>query len=137
MKTRQAIPEDYARLQEIHEQSGLGFPMPDLDSKMIEGIEVVVDDQGEIMMAAVAKRVPEIYLLAAPGKLHPVVRMEGIRLLHSALRDTIVPKGYPEGFAFVCPSIEKAFGRHLRKWFGWQRTWPAYRVTDWKGEPSA
>ena len=67
MKTRAAIPEDFPRLKEIHAQSGLKFPLPDLDSAMIEGIEVVVDDRGEIMFAAIAKRVPEFYMLAPSG----------------------------------------------------------------------
>ena len=137
MKTRPAIPEDYARLKEIHAENGLDFPIPDLDSPMIEGIEVVVDERGEIMMAAIAKRVPEIYLLAPQGQLHPVVKMEGIRLLHSALRDNIASKGYTEFFSFVAPAVEKSFGRHLRKWFGWEKCWQAYRVLDWKGELNA
>jgi hypothetical protein len=66
-----------------------------------------------------------------------MVKMEGIRLLHGAIRDTIASKGYKEGFAFIPPSIEKAYGRHLRKWFGWEATWPAYRILDWKGESNA
>ena len=70
-------------------------------------------------------------MLAPAGQLHPVVKMEGIRLLHGALRDTIAAKGYTEYFSFV---EDKAFGRHLGKWFGWERTWPAYRVMDWKSE---
>jgi hypothetical protein len=134
MRTRPATPEDYARLKEIHEHSGLKFPMPDLESGLIEGIEVVVDERGEVMMGAAVQRVPEVYLFLPQGKLHPVVKMEGIRLLHGALRDNISSKGYREYFSFV---ESNAFGRHLKKWFGWEKAWPAYRVRDWKGEPSA
>jgi hypothetical protein len=137
MRTRPAVREDYARLREIHERSGLKFPLPDLDSPMTEAVEVVVDEQGEIMLAAIAVRTAEIVLLAPKGQLHPVVKMEGIRLLHSAIRDTICPKGYAEGFAFCPPQIAKSFGRHLKKWFGWQTCWSAYRILDWKGEPDA
>jgi hypothetical protein len=135
--TRPATPEDYERLKEIHASSGMTFPMPDFDSKMIEGIEVVVDERGEIMLAAVAQRTAEIYLFSPKGQLHPVVKMEGIRLLHSSLRDTLADKGYTEFFSFLEPSRERSFGRHLHKWFGWEKTWPAYRVRDWKGEPDA
>lgn len=137
MRTRPATPEDFARLREIHAESGLEFPLPDLDSAMIEGIEVVEDDRGEIMMAAIGHKAIEITLLAPAEKLHPMVKMEGIRVLHSSLRDTLASKGYTEYFSFIEPSIEKSFGRHLRKWFGWQKCWQAYKVTDWKGEPSA
>ena len=134
MKTRAATPEDYARLKEIHAESGQEFEFPDLASDLIEGIELVEDERGEIILAAIAKRVPEIYLLAPKGRLHPVVKMEGIKLLHSALRDSIASKGYSEFFSFVTCG---AFGRHLKKWFGWEKCLPAYRVRDWKGEPSA
>jgi hypothetical protein len=124
-------------MRQFYAQSGLEFEMPDLSSPMIEAAELVVDERGEVIMAAVAQRTLEIYLLSPAGQLHPMVKMEGIRLLHGAIRDTIASKGYKEGFAFIPPSIEKAYGRHLRKWFGWEKTWPAYRILDWKGEPNA
>jgi hypothetical protein len=124
-------------MRQFYAQSGLEFEMPDLSSPMIEAAELVVDERGEVIMAAVAQRTLEIYLLSPAGQLHPMVKMEGIRLLHGAIRDTIASKGYKEGFAFIPPSIEKAYGRHLRKWFGWEKTWPAYSISDWKGESNA
>ena len=137
MKTRAANSEDREMMRQFYAQSGLEFEMPDLSSPMIEAAELVVDERGEIIMAAVAQRTLEIYLLSPVGQLHPMVKMEGIRLLHEAIRDTIASKGYKEGFAFIPPSIEKAYGRHLRKWFGWEATWKCYRIQDWKGEPNA
>jgi hypothetical protein len=134
MITRSATIEDFPKLAEIHEQSGLKFPMPPLVSPMIEAVELVVDERGEILMGAVAQRAAELYLLAPAGGLHPVVKMDGIRLLHGAIRDNICPKGYTEGFAFIPPGIERSYGRHLRKWFGWEATWKAYRIADWKSE---
>jgi hypothetical protein len=124
-------------MRQLYAQSGLEFEMPDLSSPMIEAAELVVDERGEVIMAAVAQRTLEIYLLSPAGQFHPMVKMEGIRLLHGAIRDTIASKGYKEGFSFISPSIEKSFGRHLRKWFGWEATWPAYRILDWKGESNA
>lgn len=129
MRTRAANPADFARLKELYAESEQVFEMPDLNSPLIEGIEIVEDERGEIMLAAIAKRVPEIYLLAPKGKYHPAVKMEGIRLLHSALRDSIADKGYQEFFSFVTC---RPFGRHLKKWFGWDKCLPAYRVRDWK-----
>ena len=137
MKTRAANSEDREMMRQLYAQSGLEFEMPDLSSPMIEAAELVVDERGEVIMAAVAQRTLEIYLLSPSGQFHPMVKMEGIRLLHGAIRDTIAHKGYKEGFSFIPPSIEKAYGRHLRKWFGWEKTWPAYRILDWKGESNA
>ena len=135
MKVRSANPEDFETLRRAHAQSGLIFKMPDLGSRMTEAAELVIDERGEIVMGAVAQRAAEIFLFSPAGQLHPVVKMEGIRLLHGAIRDNIVPKGYTEGFAFIPPEIERSYGRHLRKWFGWEKTWAAYRILDWKGEP--
>lgn len=135
MITRTAKPEDYDTLKRLHAESGLDFPFPALDSPTMEALEVVVDERGEIILGAVAQRTLEIYLFSPAGQLHPVVKMEGIRLLHGAIRDTIAKKGYSEGFSFIPPQIEKSYGRHLRRWFGWEKTWPAYRILDWKGVP--
>jgi hypothetical protein len=134
MRIREAIPEDFERLKEI---SLPGFPVPDLSSPSILGVQVVTDESGEILLGAAAQRTAEIFLFCPPGCLHPAVKMEGIRLLHGGIRDTIVPKGYSEGFSFVEPHVERAFGRHLIRRFGWEKTWPAYRILDWKGEPHA
>lgn len=133
MNTRPAEERDYEVLKSIHERAKLRFPLPDFSSPMIEANEVVVDDRGEIIMAGIAHRTAEIYLLAPPG-FHPMVKMEAIRLLHQSIRDNIAPKGYSEAFSFVQPEFAR-FGRHLHKWFGWEKTWQAYRVLDWKGEP--
>lgn len=135
MKTRAVTVADHGSLRQIYERSGLPFKFPDLESPLIEAAEVVIDEHGEVMLGAVAERTLEIYLFSPAGQFHPVVKMEGIRLLHGAIRDKIASKGYSEGFSFIPPAIEKSYGRHLRRWFGWERTYPAYRILDWKGEP--
>lgn len=137
MKTRPANSIDCEELKQIYAQSGLIFQMPQLDSPLIEAAEVVTDDNGKIMFGAIAQRTLEIYLIAPYGQFHPMVKMEGIRLLHGSIRDTIAIKGYSEGFAFIPPTIEHPYGRHLRKWFGWEKCWPAYRIIDWKGAPKS
>jgi hypothetical protein len=134
MKTRAAMENDCDELRKIYAESGFNFSLPDLSSPMIEAAQLVIDERGEVVMAAMAERTVEIYLLCPASQLHPVVRMEGIRLLHGAIRDTIVGKGYTEGFSFIPPAIERSYGRHLRKRFGWEKTWPAYRILDWKSE---
>ena len=41
-------------MRQFYAQSGLEFEMPDLSSPMIEAAELVVDERGEVIMAAVA-----------------------------------------------------------------------------------
>lgn len=133
MKTRPMEERDFEALTRIYDQAGLRFPMPDLSSPMIEAAEVVVDDRDQVILGGVAQRTAEVYLFCPPS-FHPLVKMEAVGLLHGAIRDTIVPKGYLEAFAFVQPGFQR-FGRHLTKWFGWERTWPCYRIRDWAAEP--
>lgn len=111
------------------------FSLPDFGSPMVEAVEVVVDDWGDVILGGLAQRACEVTLFC-PDAFHPMVKMEAVRMLHGAIRDKISPIGYKEAFSFVQPEFHR-FGRHLEKWFGWEKTWPAYRVLDWKGEPNA
>lgn len=125
---------DIPAIEAIHAAAGYKFPLPDLRSEMMEGAEVVVDELDTPIMAAAAKRGVELYLFCAPGgSMHPTVKMEAVRMLHESLRDTIVSKGYTEGYACVPPEIERSWGRKLKRIFGWDRAWSSYRILDWKG----
>lgn len=125
---------DIPAIEAIHALAGYKFPLPNLLSPMIEGVEVVVDDADAPIMAAAAKRGVELYLFCPPGgPMHPAVKIEGVRMLHESLRNTIVQKGYSEGYAWVPPEIERSFGRKLRRLFGWDKAWSSYRILDWKG----
>ena len=69
MKIRAANSEDREMIRQLYAQSGLEFKMPDLSSPMIEATELVVDERGEVIMAAVAQRTLEIYLFSPAGQL--------------------------------------------------------------------
>ena len=134
MRSRPMEERDIPAIEAIHAVAAYKFPLPDLRSAMIEGAEVIVDQHDVPVLAAVAKRGVEIYLFCPPGgSIHPAVKIDGIRLLHESLRNTIVAKGYNEAYACVPPEIERSWGRKLRKLFGWDRAWSSYRIVDWKG----
>ena len=67
--------------------------------------EVIVDQHDVPVLAAVAKRgVETLSVLASPEwSIHPAVKIDGIRMLHESLRNTIVAKGYNEAYACVPP----------------------------------
>lgn len=134
MKVRPMEQRDLSAIAEIHAQAGYAFPLPDFVSPLMETAQVITDDDGKVLMGAAAKRVPELFLFCAPGgALHPFVKIEAIKMLHEAVRNDLAPKGFIEGFAFIPPEIERAYGRHLRRSFGWEQAWSAYRILDWKG----
>jgi hypothetical protein len=124
---------DIPAIKAIHESAGYDYPFPTLDSLSVEAADVVVGDDDVPIMGAMAKRVAEVVLFCAPGGvLHPLVKMEAIKMLHHSIRDKIVPLGFYEANAFLPPQIERSHGRHLMKMFGWVKNWPSFTLRDWK-----
>ena len=133
MKVRMMEARDLPELEAIHAHRGYKYPMPDINSAAIEAAQVVVNDDDVAIMGAMAKRVAEVILICPEGgPIHPVVKMEAMKMLHSSMRDILVPKGFSEANAFLPPQIERSHGRHLVKWFGWVKNWPSFAIQDWK-----
>jgi hypothetical protein len=129
MNVRPYQPEDEPILREIWQRASYGFPFPE----NIADYFVVTDDGGCPIMAAGAKLIPEVTLLCAPhGSTHPLVKLKGISLLHDAVRDRLVANGHSEALASVPPELERNYGRHLQRHFGWKESWKTYRIRDWK-----
>jgi len=129
MKVRAFESIDETVLRELHERGGYGFPFPD----NIADYLIVTDDANCPIMAAGEKMVPEITMLCASGGMtHPLVKLEALSLLHEALRDRLVRKGFKQAFVFLAPGVEKAFGRHLQRHFRWKPTWKGYAIEDWR-----
>lgn len=128
MKIRDYVESDLPRLKEIHSEAGYQFPFPDLSSPLIGHVKVLVDDEDFPLMAVCSKLVPEVILLCAPGgEMHPLMKLKGIGMIHEAMRKELEPE-YDEAFCFVPPEIEKSYGNHLRRKFGWLKTWAGFRI---------
>jgi hypothetical protein len=118
---------DIQVLEAIHAAAGYDYSFPALDSLSVEAADVVVGDDDVPIMGAMAKRVAEVVLFCAPGgPVHPLVKMQAIKMLHDSIRDKIVPKGFTEANAFLPPQIEKTYGRQLHRRFGWVKNWTSY-----------
>jgi hypothetical protein len=105
------------------------------ETDKIQGLEnyLVVEMDGEIFMAGGYRLIPEVGLICPRGgPIHPLVKLEGIKLLHEELRATLVSKGFTEAIATIPPEIERSYGRHLRR-LGWSEAWKAFKIKDWKG----
>ena len=121
MTTRPARPEDIPILQSLIPPS---LPYPALDSRLIEHIQVVVDDEDRPVMAVIAHRIVELYLIST--ELPPHSKLHGIRLLHESTAPVLRLKGYTEANCFLPPSLAKSFGRRLMRTFGWAPNWPSW-----------
>lgn len=128
MRVRAFRMEDEPILREIHERAGYGDEFPDVSDFL-----VVTDDLDCPIMAAGEKLIPELTLICAPGgSTHALVKLQGIHLLHEALRDRLVAKGYTEAIASVPPKLEGSYARHLQRHFGWVKSWETFRIRDWR-----
>ena len=131
VKIRPYKETDLPILKEIYTKAGYNFDFPNLASDPFVGhVLIVVDEEDVPMMAAAVKSVPEIILLCAPGgTTHPLVKnARGISLIHETLRKVLTAEGHDEAFAFLPPEIERNYGRHLMRKFGWLKTWAGYRI---------
>jgi len=114
-------PSDLLHVKQLAES--LGHPDEDF-SRMIEHAEVIVDDDGRVVMALVARRTIYLDMLTDPS-LTPAQKMYGLRLCEAKL-PVLADKGHREVLAFIDPSIAERFGRRLQRSFGWMRSRPCW-----------
>lgn len=127
MNVRRLMAEDLPILRDMYDRTGFHQkPFPDMDD--VEEVRVVEDESGP-MIAAYARLVPEVTLISVPnGITHPLVKFQGIALLHNELREALSGKGFREAIASTPPFLKCNWARHLQRHFGWQESWPTYRI---------
>jgi hypothetical protein len=132
MRVRPYEERDREELEKIHAESGFEFKFPDLSSSRIELAIVVADDlEDKPIAVCVAKRSPEI-IMALGKKYHPSVKLHALRLIHDEMNDRLMALGYTEANCFLPPQLEKGYGRHLRRIFGWLPAWKGYTIVGKK-----
>lgn len=127
MRVRDMRAEDIQAIREMYARCGFAYDFPDLEGPMIEGVSVVEDDGGKVVMAAAAERLVQLYLFSGQFE-HPAAKLSAIRALHTALRPKLAAKGYESAEAFLPPEVEKRFGQRLMSLFGWRRNWNSFGV---------
>jgi hypothetical protein len=125
MTVRKAEPKDYPAIRELAKTSN--FPFPDVESPTIEGCDVVVDEDGKIIMAVVAERICQILLVAGEFE-HPAAKLAAIRMVQEQDGHVLKELRYNHIEAFVEPSLAKRFGRRLEKSLGWSKNWPSWSL---------
>ena len=120
---RLLAPDDIPRLNELAAASG--YPYPNVFSPFVETAMVVCDDEGNLIAAAAFERIVQGYLWIDKG-LGPVRSLAAIRSLHEPMTQELIRRGYKEANIFIPPKLEKSFGRHMERFFGWVRNWPSW-----------
>lgn len=101
------------------------FPYVEFGSVTIEGIWVLADEENRPVMAVMANRLVEIYILMEEG-MTALNLVFAMRQLHEIAAASLKSKGYESAEAFLPPTIAQRFGRRLERTFGWVRNWPSW-----------
>jgi hypothetical protein len=117
MTARPLEERDVPALEAIADANG--YEYENLDSPHIAAVYVVEDDDGNIIAAASAKRIIELYLYMPQGG-SAVTKLSALRMLHNKMATELRGFLYTEANIFLPPELEKGFGETLRKFFGWK-----------------
>lgn len=107
---------DLPQIKAIHEDGGLDYNLPSLDSPLCLVKKVYVVD-GHVVAAMFLRLTAETYLLVSgePGK-----KMDAMEALQPAVLDEAYSKGLDEVVAVIPDSILKRFAKRLKQ-LGWNK----------------
>ena len=124
MRVRPYQTSDEPAIRQMFANCPFPYDFPELNGPKMESVMVLVDDDGEILMAAAAERILQIYLWSKA--FAPAARLHGIRLLHEAMASVLREKGYNSCEAFLPPNVSNTFGKRLERTFGWVKNWQSW-----------
>jgi hypothetical protein len=116
MKIREVVSADHATIEQIHLSMGIRYQMPDLNGPLIR-VRTAVEENGEIVAAAILKLEPETYLWVRPG-LRPAVKWDAIRMIQKELVRQAMHLGFEQLVAYVPDCVR--FSKRLLS-LGWRR----------------
>ena len=125
MNMRPMVEMDWQNVPRFREQYPFDWKFPE-PSDRIAAACVIENSAGVIAMCA-AELVPSV-TLAMDQTLHPTVRLRAGVSIHEYLREAL--KAYPELHCEVPPEIERSYGRHLQRIFGWREMWKGYKLKE-------
>ncbi len=129
MITRKMEFPDWAMVDGFRDQYAFEWKFPEYSNRIASAC-VVEDDSGGTIALCAAELVPSV-TMAMNQSLHPTVRLRAGMQIHEYLKESLL--AYPEIHCEVPPELEKAYGRHLERIFGWREMWKGYKL---KGSPT-
>ncbi len=116
---------DAEALEEMFTKQGFEYERPDFgDPNFLS--KTVMEKNGKISMAILARLTAEAYFLIDPEFSSPQEKWEAFKELHEAARLDCYARGLDDIYCWVPPQIKKPFGRRLMR-LGWTHNlWPAF-----------
>lgn len=117
MRIRTYREEDLDALARMHAQSGFAYDFPELRDWHFNP-KLVVESQGQVVMAAALRLTSEAYLWLDKEAGTPAERWQQLLALHEAVRREAERLGYADVHAFLPPEVARGFQRRLSR-LGW------------------
>lgn len=122
MTVRDLLPEDIPELERIHEQQGLDYQFPDLESPLFLVKKVFC--RGDKVVAGLVLKVCAETMLLLDGEQGPQDKLTEMQMLQSSVLSEAYQKGLDEIYAAI-PEI--GFDKRLVR-LGWQKDRPGWHL---------
>jgi hypothetical protein len=117
MNVRDAQPEDFIAIEQIHAKMGMDYQLPDLGQPLFFVRKVTEDESGQVIGACFLKIAAECYLWLDPD-LAPKAKMETMQQMQPEVFRAAWMNGIDDIEARIPETIEQRFHKRLRQ-LGW------------------
>lgn len=119
MIIRSFRPEDLPQIRGLYDAKGFDYKLPKME-EFVEN-EVLVDEDGTIILVLAAIPTADIYMFMNSEWETPGQRFEALKLMHEHMRRKLERRKIVQVHVWLPPVIAKSFGRRLMKYFGYAR----------------
>lgn len=120
MPVRDYRPEDFESLKKIHEQGGLDYNFPNIETPLFF-VKKVMEIEGKVVGAVLWRMEAETYLLLdKESGLTPQENMEVLRELQAEGLNELWMQGIDNCVAWIPKGVEKYFSKRLLQ-LGWNK----------------
>ena len=124
-RVREYQPGDWPALRAMHQAQGFDYAFPELNDPIFLS-KLVVEAEGQVVMASLLRLTAEVYLLDDPRAGTPRQRWQWLLALHRAAAEDAYDRGLADAHCWLPPKIVRSFGRRLFR-LGWEeQLWPSF-----------
>ena len=119
MMVRDAKPEDFGAIEQIHAKMGMDYALPALEQPLFFVRKVTEDESGKVIAACFLKLAAECYLWLEPD-LAPRIKLETMTAMQPEVFRAAWANGIDDIEARIPEAVEKRFQKRLNQ-LGWSK----------------
>ena len=117
MIVRDARPEDFGAIEQIHAKMGMDYALPALGQPLVFVRKVTTDDSGKVIAACFLRLCAECYLVLEPD-LAPRIKLETMTAMQPEVFRAAWANGIDDIEARIPETVERRFQKRLKQ-LGW------------------